>query len=120
MTTTLTPEPDGAGDGAPAGVLVVDDEPPMLRALLINLRARHYDVNSAASGAEALIAAAKQPPSLVLLDLGLPDMDGLDVIHGLRGWTQVPIIVLSSRSGSTDKIAALDAGADDFVSKPFD
>ena len=100
-------------------VLVVDDEPQILRALRINLRARGYDVAVAACGAEALHVAAAQQPELVVLDLGLPDLDGLDVIHGLRGWTAVPIIVLSGRSGSSDKVAALDAGADDYVTKPF-
>ena len=100
-------------------VLVVDDEPQILRALRINLRARHYDVSVAANGAQALDAAATHPPDLVILDLGLPDMDGVDVIGGLRGWTAVPIIVLSGRADSTDKVAALDAGADDYVTKPF-
>jgi two-component system, OmpR family, KDP operon response regulator KdpE len=100
-------------------VLVVDDEPQILRALRINLRARHYDVSVAASGTEALNVAAAHPPDLVILDLGLPDMDGTDVIGGLRGWTSVPIIVLSGRADSTDKVCALDAGADDYVTKPF-
>ena len=100
-------------------VLVVDDEPQILRALRINLRARHYDVNVAATGAEALAVAAAHPPDLVILDLGLPDMDGVDVIGGLRGWTAVPIIVLSGRADSADKVEALDAGADDYVTKPF-
>jgi two-component system KDP operon response regulator KdpE len=100
-------------------VLVVDDEPQILRALRINLRARHYDVTTAATGAEALDEAAAHPPDLVILDLGLPDMDGVDVIGGLRGWTAVPIIVLSGRADSTDKVDALDAGADDYVTKPF-
>jgi two-component system KDP operon response regulator KdpE len=100
-------------------VLVVDDEPQILRALRINLRARGYHVEVAADGAEALRVAATLQPELVVLDLGLPDLDGLDVIHGLRGWTAVPIIVLSGRSGSSDKVAALDAGADDYVTKPF-
>ena len=100
-------------------VRVVDDEPQILRALRINLRARHYDVNIAANGTEALNAAAAHPPDLVILDLGLPDMDGVDVIGGLRGWTAVPIIVLSGRADSTDKVEALDAGADDYVTKPF-
>lgn len=80
-------------------VLVVDDEPQIVRALSINLRAHRYDVHSAASGAAALALAAKHPPDLVLLDLGLPDMDGVDVIAGLRGWTDAPIIVLSGRTG---------------------
>jgi two-component system KDP operon response regulator KdpE len=100
-------------------VLVVDDEPQILRALRINLRVRQYDVHTAGSGSEALAVAARYPPDLVILDLGLPDLDGVDVIHGLRGWTEAPIIVLSGRTDSTDKVDALDAGADDYVTKPF-
>jgi two-component system, OmpR family, KDP operon response regulator KdpE len=100
-------------------ILVVDDEPQLLRALRINLRARGYDVDVAPDGVGALRTAAAQPPDLVVLDLGLPDMDGVEVIHGLRGWTTTPIIVLSGRSGSADKVEALDAGADDYVTKPF-
>jgi two-component system KDP operon response regulator KdpE len=100
-------------------VLVVDDEPQIVRALAINLRARRYDVHTAATGAEALSVAAAHPPDLVILDLGLPDMDGTDVIAGLRGWTTVPILVLSGRTDSADKVDALDAGADDYVIKPF-
>jgi two-component system, OmpR family, KDP operon response regulator KdpE len=100
-------------------VLVVDDEPQILRALRINLRARQYDVNVAENGTQALTVAAAHPPDLVILDLGLPDMDGVDVIGGLRGWTAVPIIVLSGRADSADKVQALDAGADDYVTKPF-
>jgi two-component system, OmpR family, KDP operon response regulator KdpE len=100
-------------------VLVVDDERNLLRALGINLRARDYDVALAATGAEALTSAAQQPPDVVVLDLGLPDMDGHAVIEGLRGWTQVPIIVLSARTDQSDKVEALDAGADDYVTKPF-
>ena len=100
-------------------VLVVDDEPQILRALRINLRARRYEVTTAANGTQALDEAAAHPPDLVILDLGLPDMDGVDVIGGLRGWTAVPIIVLSGRADSTDKVEALDAGADDYVTKPF-
>jgi two-component system, OmpR family, KDP operon response regulator KdpE len=100
-------------------VLVVDDEPQILRALRINLRARRYEVTTAANGTQALEEAAAHPPDLVILDLGLPDMDGVDVIGGLRGWTSVPIIVLSGRADSTDKVEALDAGADDYVTKPF-
>ena len=100
-------------------VLVVDDEPQILRALAINLRARHYEVFTAARGSDALSVAAAHPPELVILDLGLPDLDGVEVIQGLRGWTAVPIIVLSGRSGSADKVEALDAGADDYVTKPF-
>ena len=102
-----------------ARVLVVDDEPQILRALRINLRARQYEVRTAATGPEALEVAAKHPPDLVVLDLGLPGMDGLDVIEGLRGWTSAPIIVLSGRADGTDKVEALDAGADDYVTKPF-
>ncbi|MGK5681473.1 response regulator [Actinoplanes sp. URMC 104] len=100
-------------------ILVVDDDPQILRALRINLRARRYDVDVAADGAEALAAAAAHAPDLVVLDLGLPDMDGTDVIRGLRGWSTVPIIVLSGRAEGSDKVGALDAGADDYVTKPF-
>jgi two-component system KDP operon response regulator KdpE len=100
-------------------VLVVDDEPQLVRALVINLRARHYDVDAAPDGAAALRLAAAHPPDVVLLDLGLPDMDGSEVIRGLRGWTRVPIIVLSARHTSGEKVRALDAGADDYVTKPF-
>jgi two-component system KDP operon response regulator KdpE len=100
-------------------ILVVDDDPQILRALRINLRARKYDVEVAADGTSALHAAAAHPPDLVVLDLGLPDMDGADVIRGLRGWTAVPIIVLSGRAEGSDKVRALDAGADDYVTKPF-
>jgi two-component system KDP operon response regulator KdpE len=100
-------------------VLVVDDDPQILRALRINLRARDYDVDVAADGAAALRAAAEHPPDLVVLDLGLPDMDGADVIRGLRGFSTVPIIVLSGRAEGGDKVGALDAGADDYVTKPF-
>ena len=100
-------------------ILVVDDEPQILRALRINLRVRHYDVSVAATGAQALAEAARHPPDLVILDLGLPDLDGVEVIAGLRGWTSAPIIVLSGRADSTDKVEALDAGADDYVTKPF-
>jgi Response regulators consisting of a CheY-like receiver domain and a winged-helix DNA-binding domain len=100
-------------------VLVVDDEPQILRALSINLKARHYEVLTAATGSDALRVAAAQPPDLVILDLGLPDLDGVDVVRGLRGWSAAPIIILSGRSGSADKVDALDAGADDYVTKPF-
>jgi two-component system, OmpR family, KDP operon response regulator KdpE len=100
-------------------VLVVDDEPQILRALRINLRVRHYEVSVAANGAQALAEAARHPPDVVILDLGLPDLDGVEVIQGLRGWTSAPIIVLSGRADSTDKVEALDAGADDYVTKPF-
>ena len=100
-------------------VLVVDDEPQILRALRINLRVRGYQVDTAASASQALATAGRHPPDLVILDLGLPDVDGMEVIGGLRGWTTVPIIVLSGRADSTDKVEALDAGADDYVTKPF-
>jgi two-component system KDP operon response regulator KdpE len=100
-------------------VLVVDDEPQILRALRINLRVRQYEVHTAANGAEALVVAGRYPPDLVILDLGLPDISGIDVIAGLRGWSSAPIIVLSGRADSSDKVEALDAGADDYVTKPF-
>jgi two-component system KDP operon response regulator KdpE len=100
-------------------VLVVDDEPAMLRALRINLRVRKYDVATAATGQEALAEAGRRPPDAVILDLGLPDLDGIEVIRRLRGWSRAPVIVLSGRAGPGDKIAALDAGADDYVTKPF-
>ena len=100
-------------------VLVVDDEPQLLRALRINLRARHFEVETAATGTAALAAAGRHPPDLVILDLGLPDLDGVEVIAGLRGWTNVPIIVLSGRTDPEGKVRALDRGADDYVTKPF-
>jgi two-component system KDP operon response regulator KdpE len=100
-------------------VLVIDDEPQILRALRINLRVRGYDVHVAATGTEGLEVASRYPPDLVILDLGLPDLDGVEVIQGLRGWTKAPIIVLSGRADSTDKVEALDAGADDYITKPF-
>ncbi|OZE83399.1 DNA-binding response regulator [Rhodococcus sp. 15-649-1-2] len=101
-------------------ILVVEDEPQIVRALRINLKVRGYDVVAAASGAEALRVAADFHPEVVLLDLGLPDFDGVEVIGGLRGWTDVPIVVLSARTDSADTVDALDAGADDFVTKPFE
>ena len=100
-------------------VLVVDDDVAILRALRINLTAHGYDVTVADSGAAALRAAAAAQPEVVVLDLGLPDLDGTEVIAGLRGWSAVPIIVLSARADSGDKVRALDAGADDYVTKPF-
>jgi two-component system, OmpR family, KDP operon response regulator KdpE len=100
-------------------VLVVDDEPQIRRALAVNLKARGYDVDQAASGEEALHLAAARHPDVVLLDLGLPGIDGLEVIRGLRGWTSVPIVVLSVREAEADKVAALDLGADDYLTKPF-
>jgi two-component system KDP operon response regulator KdpE len=100
-------------------VLVVDDEPQILRVLRINLVARQYVVITAATGLEALEKARTEHPDLVILDLGLPDIDGVEVITRLRAWTRVPVIVLSGRADSQDKVKALDAGADDYVTKPF-
>ncbi|MGW6400337.1 response regulator [Streptomyces sp. NPDC055134] len=100
-------------------VLVVEDDPQLVRALVINLQARRYGVDPAPDGATALRLAAARQPDAVVLDLGLPDMDGTDVIKALRGWTRVPILVLSARRASDEKVAALDAGADDYITKPF-
>jgi two-component system KDP operon response regulator KdpE len=100
-------------------VLVVEDEPQLLRAMRITLQARGYEVRTAATGRRALSEAAAGHPDIVVLDLGLPDLDGVEVITGLRGWSTVPIIVLSGRTSGGDKVAALDAGADDYVTKPF-
>jgi two-component system KDP operon response regulator KdpE len=100
-------------------VLIVDDEAQIVRALRVNLTARSYDVVSASTGRQALDAVAQRSPDVVLLDLGLPDLDGVEVIRGLRGWSTVPILVLSGRLESQQKIRALDAGADDYVTKPF-
>jgi two-component system KDP operon response regulator KdpE len=99
-------------------VLVVDDEPAILHTMDVNLRARGYTVLVAANGSQPLSLATRRHPDVVVLDLGLPDMDGLDVIQGLRGWTNVPIIILSARTAEAQKVAALDAGANDYVSKP--
>ncbi len=114
--------PSGAQAGQPeiaVRVLVVDDDPQIVRALRINLTAHGYHVVVAGDGASALRAAADRRPDVVVLDLGLPDLDGTDVIAGIRGWTSIPIIVLSARTDSADKVTALDAGADDYVTKPF-
>jgi two-component system, OmpR family, KDP operon response regulator KdpE len=100
-------------------VLVIDDEAPILRALKINLTARKYEVSTAADGASGLAAMARDRPDVLILDLGLPDMDGTEVIRGVRGWTSTPIIVLSAWGQESQKVAALDAGADDYVTKPF-
>ncbi|GHA44382.1 response regulator [Streptomyces purpurascens] len=100
-------------------VLVVEDDPQLVRALIINLQARRYGIDAAPDGATALRLAAARQPDVVLLDLGLPDMDGVDVIKALRGWTRVPILVLSARQASEEKVAALDVGADDYITKPF-
>lgn len=100
-------------------VLVVEDDPQLVRALVINLQVRRYGVDAAPDGATALRLAAVRQPDVVVLDLGLPDMDGVDVIRALRGWSRVPILVLSARRASEEKVAALDAGADDYITKPF-
>lgn len=100
-------------------VLVVDDDVQIIRAMRINLRARGYAVDTAGDGASALRLVEEQPPTVVLLDLGLPDMEGVEVIQRLRGWTQVPIIVLSARHSAGEKVRCLDLGADDYVTKPF-
>jgi two-component system KDP operon response regulator KdpE len=123
MNSASNPAPassDAAAASAPPSrVLVVDDESPMLRALGTNLRARGYQVDLAPTGEEALQLAARHRPDAVILDLGLPGISGIEVIEGLRGWTAVPIIILSARGAEHDKVAALDAGADDYVTKPF-
>jgi two-component system, OmpR family, KDP operon response regulator KdpE len=111
--------PGNPRPGPAAGILVVEDEPGLTRALRINLRARHYDVQTAGTGREALAAAASRPPDAIILDLGLPDIDGTEVIVELRRWFTAPIIVLSGRTSPGDKIGALDVGADDYVTKPF-
>lgn len=102
-----------------ARVLVVDDEPQLARLMVINLKARKYDVDCAQDGRTALDAVANRRPDVVLLDLGLPDMDGIEVIKRLRVWSKVPVLVVSARHGSEEKIRALDAGADDYITKPF-
>lgn len=100
-------------------ILMADDDPQILRALRITLTATGYRVFTARTGTEAIQAAIEHRPELFLIDLGMPELDGLDVIHALRGWTQAPILVVSGRTGAADKVAALDAGADDYVTKPF-
>ncbi|MFG1603429.1 response regulator [Actinoplanes sp. NPDC049265] len=100
-------------------ILVVDDDDQLRRALRINLNARGYQVATAVDGRTALETASRQPPDLAIVDLGLPDLDGVEVVRGLRGWTTTPIIVLSARDAQAVKVAALDAGADDYVTKPF-
>jgi two-component system KDP operon response regulator KdpE len=112
------PEVTRPGPGG-AGILIVEDEPELVRALRINLRARQYDVRCAGTGREALAVAADHPPDAIILDLGLPDIDGTEVIVELRRWYHAPIIVLSGRTSPGDKIGALDVGADDYVTKPF-
>ncbi|GGE94570.1 response regulator [Mycetocola zhadangensis] len=100
-------------------ILIADDDTQILRALRVTLSARGYEVITAANGAEAINAAIKHHPDIFMLDLGMPELDGIDVIQGLRGWTQAPILVVSGRTGAADKVEALDAGADDYVTKPF-
>ena len=103
----------------PIRVQVVEDDEGMARALRVNLQARGYEVALASSGADALTQLARTPADLVVLDLGLPDIDGVDVIAALRAWSAVPVLVLSARHGDSDKVQALDAGADDYLTKPF-
>ena len=100
-------------------VLVVDDEPQILRGLRTNLRARGYEVFTAPDGEAALATAAKERPDLAIIDLGLPGIDGVEVIRGIRAWSEMPLLVLSARDQERDKVLALDAGADDYVTKPF-
>jgi two-component system KDP operon response regulator KdpE len=100
-------------------VLIVEDEHALMRALAMNLTARGYEVVEADTGSKGLAAAAVENPDVILLDLGLPDLTGMDVIRGVRAYSQTPIVVLSARTGSSDKISALDVGADDYVTKPF-
>lgn len=100
-------------------ILIADDDPQILRALRITLGARGYDVVTAHDGNAALNAAIEHHPDLVMLDLGMPKLDGIAVIEALRGWATMPILVVSGRTGATDKVEALDAGADDYVTKPF-
>ena len=100
-------------------VLIVDDDRALARALAINLKARGYDVDVALTGSDALASVSSRPPDVVVLDLGLPDLDGLEVLAGIRGWTRVPVLVLSARDEQSEKVAALDAGADDYITKPF-
>jgi two-component system KDP operon response regulator KdpE len=100
-------------------ILIIEDEPALARALAITLHARGYETDVAVTGATGLDLAASSHPDLILLDLGLPDLDGMTILHAVRGWSQIPVVVLSARQTSHDKVAALDAGADDYVSKPF-
>ena len=100
-------------------ILIADDDPQLVRALWITLTAKGYDVATAADGTQAVAAAVDQHPDLFLLDLGMPQLDGLEVIAAIRGWSQAPILVVSGRAGAAEKVDALDAGADDYVTKPF-
>src|SRR5215469_5044869 len=121
MSTSTAGAPDADRNRAVPGarVLIVEDQAELVRALRINLRARQYDVVTARTGRETLALAASHPPDAIILDLGLPDIDGTEVIVELRRWYRSPIIVLSGRTSPGDKIGALDAGADDYVTKPF-
>lgn len=100
-------------------ILVVEDDPTVRNLITTTLKANHYCYDSAPNGETAILSAATQQPDIVLLDLGLPDMDGVEIIRRIRSWSQMPIIVISARSEDADKIAALDAGADDYLTKPF-
>jgi two-component system KDP operon response regulator KdpE len=117
-STAAAPRPESR-PGPGGGILIVEDEAELVRALRINLRARQYEVRCAGTGREALAVAATRPPDAIILDLGLPDIDGTEVIVELRRWYHAPIIVLSGRTSPGDKIGALDVGADDYVTKPF-
>src|SRR3954454_9304393 len=103
----------------PVKILVVEDEPPLQRFLRATLASQDFNVLQETTGESALRRAAAEPPDLIILDLGLPDMDGIEVTKRLRGWTAIPIIVVSARGKELDKVAALDAGADDYLTKPF-
>lgn len=100
-------------------ILIADDDPQILRALRVTLSARGYEVVTAQNGTEAINAAIEHHPDIFMIDLGMPELDGMHVIQALRGWTQAPILVVSGRTGAADKVDALDAGADDYVTKPF-
>ena len=116
MTLTIS---ETCKNPPPPAVLVVDDDPHLLKALRITLQAHGYDVDTAADAATALRDASHRPPDVMILDLGLPDLDGADVLRELRRWSNLPVLVLSARHGSSDKVEALDAGADDYITKPF-
>jgi two-component system KDP operon response regulator KdpE len=100
-------------------ILIADDDPQLVRALTLTLGAVGYDIATAADGAEALRAVIEEHPDVVMVDLGMPHVDGLGVIEGLRGWSNIPVLVVSGRVGAADKVEALDAGADDYITKPF-
>lgn len=100
-------------------LLIADDDPQLLRALRITLTSQGYEILTATDGAEAITAAIQHHPDLLILDLGMPNLDGVEVIHAVRGWSQAPILVVSGRAGTADKVEALDAGADDYLTKPF-